>query len=281
MSDDGFQYFIERASRQPLLTAAEEVALAKRIEAGAAKDASEAEQVDGDRARQELIGRNVLLAVKQARRYQHAGVPLEDLVQEALIGIDRAARKFDWRKGHKFSTYAMWWIRHFIQRAVHKNRATIRIPGHIAERKRRIDQYLREHPGSELEEACEALDITLEQAEDAMSTTRVSQSLDAPYADEEAGDRYATIPDENAPDPQDIATDTHPRITAALAQLEPLQRRVIELRFGFNDEHPKSRDEVARILDVKPHAVQRAQRAALTQLGEELGSTIGLEEGAA
>lgn len=265
---DGLSEFIEKAGQIRVLTAAEEVALAKRIEAG---DHS---------AKQTLVEHNIRLAISVARKYSQSGIPLEDLIQEALIGVDRAADKFDYRRGLKFSTYAMWWIRHFIQRALHKNRATIRIPGHIVERKRKLDKYMREHPDSDLQEAADAMEITLTQAEEALGASRVVSSLDAPFADDEGGDRYAIIADEDAPDPADIAIDNTPELTAALDNLEPLQRQVIELRFGFKGP-VKSRDEVAEILGVRPHVVQRAQRAALEALGadDELAAVSRMASG--
>ena len=250
---DGLSEFIEKAGQIRVLTKVEEVELAKRIEKG------------DHAAKQRLVEHNIRLAISVARKYSQAGVPLEDLIQEALIGVDRAAEKFDWRKGLKFSTYAMWWIRHFIQRALHKNRATIRIPGHIVERKRKIDKYMREHPDADLAEAAAAIEVTLTQAEEALEVSRVVSSLDAPFADDETGDRYAIIADEDAPDPADIAVDNTPELTAALDKLPPLEREVIELRFGFHGP-VKGRDEVAEILGIKPHAVQRAQRSALELL---------------
>lgn len=256
---DGLALFIEQASKHRLLSAAEEQELAKRIELG------------DHRAKQILVEHNLRLAISAARRWQHAGVPLEDLIQEAVIGLHRAADKFDWRKNFKFSTYAMWWIRHMIQRALHKDRATIRVPGHVLERKRRIEKYLREHPGSSIEDAADHIDITVEQAEDALDGTRVVASLDAPFTsdDGDGGSRHSMIPDDDAADPAEMALDRHPRLTQALVQLEPIQRQVIELRFGFGGE-VKSRDEVADLLGIRPHAVQRAQREALAALKEEL-----------
>ena len=286
---DGLQYFMERAGQIRVLTAAEEVELAKRIERG------------DHAAKQTLIEHNIRLVISIARRYGNSGLPLEDLIQEGVIGLDRAADKFDYNRGFKFSTYATWWVRHMIQRALHKNRNTIRVPGHIVERKRRIDKYLRENPDADLEDAAAEIEITLEQAEDAMNSTRVVASLDEQLRGEEelGAARYAIVADDDAPDPADIAADPHPGLDQALACLDPLQRRVIELRFGF-DGVVRSRDETAHQLGVelhgddpvvhrdergkpdmsrwtvKPHVVQRAQRAALDKMRDELG--VELEE---
>jgi len=252
---------MERASKTPLLTATQERELAKRIEKG------------DHTARQHMVEANIRLAVSQARRYQHSGVPFEDLVQEAIIGVDRAATKFDWRTGNKFSTYAMWWIRHMIQRAVYAHRATIRIPGHIADRKRKLERFLNENPDLTLADAAAAQEITLEQAEEALDTVRVVASLDQPLTDEDGGDRYSLVADEGAGDPADmLLPDTHPELRRAMQGLDDLQRRVVELRFGFGDQRVHSRGEVAEILGVKPYIVQRAQRAAIGQLERDLAA---------
>lgn len=258
---EGFGQFLAQAAQHRILTAAEEKALAKRIEAGGP---------DGARAKRTLIEHNIKLAVHVARRYNSSDVPLEDLVQEAIIGVDRAASKFDWRKNIKFSTYATWWIRHMIQRALLRDRATIRVPGHIIGRKRQLDKYMAANPEATLEEAAAACEISLEHAEEALDGARVVSSLDAPFLGEEAGDRYAIYADETSPDPAELVGDHHPELTAALNKLTAFERRVIMLRFGF-DGPALGRDQVAEKLGVKPHAVQRAQKTALARLREHLG----------
>jgi RNA polymerase primary sigma factor len=251
---ESFDALMRKAAAMPLLRAEEEKALAKRVEAG------------DHEAKQILVERNIRLAVYVARRYQNAGVPLEDLVQEAVIGLHRAAEKFDWRRDLKFSTYATWWIRHMIQRAVHKDRATIRVPGHIVERQRKLHRYLQEHPEENLADAAEALELTLQQAEDAVGGAKVVASLDAPIGtDDPGGSRYDMIRDDAAADPAESLPDQFPGLAEALRNLTAFERRVVELRFGFAGP-VMSRDETADLLGVRPHVVQRAQRDALQRL---------------
>lgn len=249
-----------------MLTPTEEIALARRIQAG-----------DMD-AKRTLIEHNIRLAIHVARRYQHAGLPLEDLVQEAVVGVERAAVKFDPDRGFKFSTYAMWWIRHMIQRALHKDRTTIRVPGHIVERRRKVDRYLLNDPDATNEEIAEALEMPTHHVADARSGPRVVASLDAPLVDDgQSSDWHAIIEDTSAPDPAELVDDTFASLRDAMAQLEPLERDVLRARFGF-DNHPYSRDETANLLGVRPHAVQRAQKSGLARLREILGSDFQLED---
>jgi RNA polymerase primary sigma factor len=229
------------------------VALAKRIERG-----------DLD-AKRELIERNLRLAVMVAARFQ-SSVPLEDLAQEAFIGLDRAATKFDWRAGNKFSTYAMWWIRHMVQRAIHRERTTIRVPGHIIERERKIIRHLRTHHDATNEDIALALELTVEQVDDALHGTKVVASLDAPLAHSpEDGNRYSFIPDDNAPDPAEMLPEENVELRQAMASLPMLERKVLELRFGYHGE-PLARSAIALRLRVSDQAVGKAQREGMTRL---------------
>lgn len=252
---DGQAEFLERACDHRILTRTEERELALRIEKG------------DHEAKQTLIEHNIKLAVQIARRYQNSGVLFEDLCQEGFIGLNRAAEKFDWRTGYKFSTYATWWVRHMIQRAIHKDRNTIRIPGHIIERQRKIDKYLREvNPDADDQELSDALEIKLHHVTDARSQARVVASMDAPLtSDDDSGDWHAIIADEAAPDPAEMIADSHEPLTLAMADLEEIERDVIRLRFGF-DGPVLSREDTAAKLGVKPHVVQRAQRAGIAKL---------------
>ena len=252
---DGQAEFLDRACNHRILSRTEERDLALRIEKG------------DHAAKQMLIEHNIRLAVQIARKYQHAGVPFEDLCQEGFIGLNRAAEKFDWRTGYKFSTYATWWVRHMIQRAIHKDRSTIRIPGHIIERQRKIDKYLREVNGeADDEELSKALDIKLHHVTDARSQARVVASMDAPLtADDDSGDWHAVIADDSAPDPAEMVNDSHEPLDEAMAKLEPIERDTIRLRFGF-DGPVLSREDTAKKLGVKPHVVQRAQRSGIAKL---------------
>jgi RNA polymerase sigma factor (sigma-70 family) len=265
--NEGFGQFLQRAAQHRILTAREEKELAKRIEAGDHK------------AKQKLIEHNVKLAVHIAKRYTTDDIPLEDLVQEALIGVDRAATKFDWRKDIKFSTYATWWIRHMIQRALLRDRATIRVPGHIRARQVTLRAYMDKNPEATIEEAaanCEK-PMSVEHAKEALSGAQVVASLDAPFLGESTGDRYDLYADESSPDPADVISDSHPGLSDALKKLTPFERRVVELRFGLSGNSPLGRDETATELGVKPHAVQRAQKSAIARLKGELANTVSSE----
>lgn len=280
---------LDRIGQIPVLTAAQEYELARRIERGITdeqeltdrgmppQEPTLDELEDAALARRTLVEHNIRLAVHVSRKFATKDVPLEDLVNEAVIGLHRAAEKFNWRKGYKFSTYATWWIRHMIQRTLYRDRTTIRVPGHIIARKRSIEKWLREHPDDNMMDAAIALDITPDQAEDAMDGARVVSSLDSPFSTDDSGDRYSAIADETSPDPAELASDPYPELSTALAELTPLERRVLELRFGFYDQPVRSRDECAEILGMKPHVVQRNQKSALTKLREEL-TPLQLEE---
>lgn len=256
---------MERAGQFRVLTKAEEQALAKRIEKG------------DQAAKTTLIEHNIRLAIHVAKNYQNQGVEFEDLISEAVIGVERAAEKFDWRRNLKFSTYAVWWIKHMVQRAIHKEKSTIRVPGHIIERRRRITKYMRENPDATMEDAAEYIGVTPEQAAAAFEGAAVVASLDAPYPGEETGDRYGAIPDDGAPDPADMLREDNPKVARALATLTPIERRVIDLRFGF-DGPPLSRDDTAAAMGVRPHVVQRSQRTAIKKLGEALSTSEGEED---
>lgn len=261
--NESFSHFLQRIGKLRVLTATEEKELAKRIEAG------------DHAALNKLIEHNIRLAVSVAKKYQHHNVPLEDLVNEGVIGVHRAAVKFDHRRDLKFSTYATWWIRHMVQRAIHRDRATIREPGHIIERRRRIDKFLRENPDANLADAAEELDIKLEQAEEVNAGARVVSSLDMPYGagEDDGRDRYEMVPDDSAADPQDVHLEADPRLIDAVRTLSPIERRVLELRFGF-DGPVLSRDQTAEKLGIRPGVVQRSQRVALAKLREHLDDHI-------
>jgi RNA polymerase primary sigma factor len=266
LSSESFGAFLDTIGQIPVLTRQEEVELAKRIAAG---DLG---------AKETLIRHNIRLAVSIARRYSSnsnssTNISLEDLVQEGILGVNRAAEKFDHTKGFKFSTYATHWIMHFIQRAINRDRSTIRVPGHIVARKRAIERYLRENPEANIADAAVELGITLETAEETLAGgAHVVASLDQAFAGEGHGDRHSTVADDSAPDPAELITDAHPELTDALSALTPLEQRVVKLRWGFNGP-VRSRDQVAQELDIRPHVVQRTQKEALKKLHTALADT--------
>ncbi|HEX7254438.1 MAG TPA: sigma-70 family RNA polymerase sigma factor [Gaiellaceae bacterium] len=258
---DSLQLFLNDLGRYPLLTAADEVALAKRIERG-------------DRAAHELmVNSNLRLVVSLAKKYQGHGVSLLDLIQDGIIGLNRAVEKFDYRKGFKFSTYATWWIRQACQRAVANQSATIRIPVHVHERRmklRRARQKLETQLGRAptIEELAEAAQLKLSHAEEALEAVEVSASLNQTIGDgdQEFGDMFA---DDSAADPIELADISleRDRLRDALAELDERERRVLELRFGLGDtESATSLEEIGRELGLTRERVRQLEARALQQL---------------
>jgi RNA polymerase primary sigma factor len=255
---------MHRAGRYPLLTASEEVALAKRIERG---DAA---------AKERMINSNLRLVISIAKRYQSHGLPLLDLVQEGVIGLNRAVEKFDWRRGYKFSTYATWWIRQACQRALSGQSATIRIPTHVNERQakiRRVGRKLETELGRAptREELARAADLALSHVEEALDAAVAPVSLNQPVGSEGEGELGDLFRDDNASDPAEEATASVRRqeVRRALASLPERERRVLELRFGFDGE-PTSLEAIGRELGISRERVRQLEEAAYARLADEL-----------
>jgi RNA polymerase primary sigma factor len=264
---DSLQLFLNGIGRYKLLTADEEVALAKRIERG---DMA---------AKEHMTNANLRLVVSLAKRYQGHGVPLLDLIQDGVIGLNRAVEKFDWRKGYKFSTYATWWIRQACQRAIANQSATIRVPVHVQERRqklRRARQRLEAAEGRAptTEELAEAAQLKLSHAEEALSAVEASVSLNQAIGDGdgEFGDLFA---DTDAADPLELADTSfeHARLREALGELEDRERRVLELRFGIGtaDGQQQSLEQIGRELGLTRERIRQLESSALGQLQERLG----------
>jgi RNA polymerase primary sigma factor len=259
---DSFQIFYNQASRYPLLTGAEELELAKAIERGnlAAKD--------------RLINSNLRLVVKFARRYQGHGLSLEDLVQEGMLGLIRASEKFDWRRGYKFSTYAVLWIKQSMQRGIDNSGRQVRIPAHVAQHERtvnRIDAELRaklERDPTD-EEVAEAAQLPLDRVAATRDLTRVTTSLDAPVGDGDTsfgelhGGSTANVEQEHAEAEQEQV------VGEALERLPEQQRRVVQLRFGTGGEPALSVRDTARELGVTQKDARKLEAEALEHLADE------------
>ena len=261
---DSLQLFLNEAGRYPLLTAAQEVSLAKRIE-------------DGDKlAKDLLVNSNLRLVVSIAKKYQGHGLTLLDLIQEGIIGLIRAAEKFDWRKGFKFSTYATWWIRQAVQRGVANKARTIRIPVHIVEREQKIARAERELL-ARLEraptdvEVSEQSRISLKQVREVRAAARAVASLDRPVGDDDSasfGDLFAS--DEAAPDEQIEVALTEQAVHDAVAELSEREQRILKLRYGLDgSEEPKSLEEIGRILGITRERVRQLEAEALRHLAEQ------------
>jgi RNA polymerase primary sigma factor len=267
---DALQLFFAEMGRHQLLTAAEEVALAKRVERG---DLA---------AKERMINSNLRLVVSIAKRYRGHGVPFGDLIQEGTIGLNRAVEKFDYRRGFKFSTYATWWIKQAVQRAIAGQSRTIRVPTHVHERRQKLARTARklEHElgrDPTHEELAEASGLALKHVEEALSVVEARVSLNQSVgqdADAELGD---LLPDELSDDPALLADDSlrQQAVRRAVALLPERERRVVELRFGLGEDGPQTLDSIAGELGITRERVRQLEGSALMALARELG---GLED---
>lgn len=263
MPGDSLQQFLNQAASHRLLTAAEERALARRWREG-----------DED-ARLELIKCNMRLVISIARRHQHRGVELLDLIQDGYLGLDRASRKFDPDRGFKFSTYATWWIRQAIQRGIAANRFTIRVPAQAVEHRAKARDALRRDPEASVHDVATSLELTPAQVQRALDSAEVVVSLDRELfiSDGHSQSLLDTLPDPHADDPSEVSADGT-LVREELAKLPDLQRQVLELRFGFDGAPARSLAEVADALELPQHVVQSAQRQALTRLREVMARDV-------
>jgi RNA polymerase primary sigma factor len=260
-SADSLQLFLKDVGKVDLLTAAQEVELAKRIESG------------DHRAKQEMVEANLRLVVSIAKRYRNQGLPFLDLIQEGTIGLVRAAEKFDWRKGYKFSTYATWWIRQAVARALADKARTIRMPVHVVEKLNKImrtERKLRAEKGREptAAEIAVDLDLSVEEVESIRRTSQTPVSLEKPVGDEEESEFGQFIEDVHTPLPEEAA-DTAFRAEAlakCLGSLNYRERRVLELRYGLNGEQPRTLDEVGRAFQVTRERIRQIENQGLKKL---------------
>jgi RNA polymerase primary sigma factor len=262
---------MNNVGRYPLLTAAEEVALAKRIERG------------DPEAKERMINCNLRLVISIAKRYQNRNLPLLDLFQEGVIGLNRAVEKFDWRRGYKFSTYATWWIRQACQRAVSGQSDTIRIPTHVHERRvklggaaARLEPKLGREPTRD--ELAAETGLSLRHVDEALDVAEAPVSLNRPIGSEEDGQYGDLFADPGALDPEAEATDSLRRlaIRRAVARLPEREARILELRFGF-DAEPASLEQIGRELGITRERVRQLEARAFSKLQDELA---GLAEAA-
>ena len=259
---DALQLFLNEIRRYPLLTKEEEVELAKAIEQGDLE------------AKERMINSNLRLVVSIAKKYQGHELALLDLIQEGILGLIRAAEKFDWRKGYKFSTYATFWIRQAIQRGLANQGRTIRIPVHIGQRERKIARAERElaanhgRPPTD-EEVAAAAEITLAELHETREVMRTITSLERPVgaeSDTELGDLLAS--DEIQPHEEVEIGLRDETVRAALDQLPDQEREVIGLRFGIGGDDPTPLREAGRRLGLSPERVRRIEHKALERLAE-------------
>src|SRR6186713_2688297 len=269
---DALQLFLREAGRHPLLTASQEVSLAKRIERG------------DPLAKQRMIQSNLRLVVSIAKNYRNQGLPFLDLIQEGTLGLVRAAEKFDYRKGFKFSTYATWWIRQAIARALADKARTIRIPVHVVEKLNKIGRAERKlvtELGREPtpDEIAEHTGIEPEEVESIKRSAQAPVSLEKPVGDEEESEFGQFIADERAESPYERAAEilTKEALREALENLSYRERRVLELRYGLGGEHPRTLDEVGRTFNVTRERIRQIENQSLKKL-QSLGEAQKLRE---
>jgi RNA polymerase primary sigma factor len=257
---DAMSLFMQEVRRYPLLTGAEEVELAKRIERGDLE------------AKSRLVNSNLRLVISNARKYQGHELPLLDLIQEGILGLIRAAEKFDWRKGYKFSTYAPFWIRQAIQRALDNRARTIRIPVHLGQRERRVARVARElaarlgrEPSDE--EIAQAAELSLDELAELREAVRVVTSLDRPVGESEETPFGALLAsDERGPEEEVEIILREDALRRALDQLPEQEREVVKLRYGVGGDDPTPLVETGRRLGISQDTVRRLERKALAEL---------------
>ena len=257
---DALRLFLDEIGQYPLLSAADEVELAKRIERG------------DQRAKNEMINANLRLVVHIAKRYQNQGLTLLDLIQEGIFGLIRAVEKFDWRKGFKFSTYATWWIRQALQRALQKQAREIHLPVHVAERARRLER-VREELAKKLdrdptdEELAAETSLSVRQIAEVRDAARVVASLDQPVGEEGDTALGEILPGGAGEFTEDIHMSLQEQdVRHAVAQLPEPQRSVVRLRYGLSGAEPMSLYRVGRELRMAPRRVRALEEDALTSL---------------
>jgi RNA polymerase primary sigma factor len=261
VSTDSLQLFLKDIGRVPLLTARQEVELAKRIELG-----------DLD-AKRHMVEANLRLVVSIAKNYRNQGLAFLDLIQEGTIGLVRAAEKFDYRRGFKFSTYATWWIRQAVARAIADKGRTIRMPVHVVEKLNKINRIERKlvaELGREpsIPEISEAVGIPESEVEHIKRSAQTPVSLEKPVGDDEESEFGQFIADENAPSPEESAELSlrHEALQGVLNTLTYRERRVLELRYGLDGEQPRTLDEVGRTFNVTRERIRQIENQSLQKL---------------
>jgi RNA polymerase primary sigma factor len=286
-TDDTIGLYLKEVSRVPLLTATQEVELAQRIERGrmareelARGNVSSHHRIelrklieDGWAAREHLITANSRLVISVAKKYMGRGVPFLDLIQEGNIGLIRATKKFDYRRGHKFSTYATWWIRQAVTRAIADQGRTIRVPVHMGDQINkllRVQHQLTQRLGREptVEEVAEALEVPPKKVENMIQVARRPLSLETPTDDEEDSVLGDFIEDDEAAPPDDTATYNLLRehLSEVLNGLPPREVRILQLRYGLLDGQAYTLEEVGRKMGVTRERVRQIEAQALSRL---------------
>lgn len=271
--DDPVRMYLKEIGRVPLLSAAEEITLAKTIERGNAEDATEEEIKAGTIAKKKLTDANLRLVVSIAKRYVGRGMLFLDLIQEGNLGLLKAVDKFDYSKGYKFSTYATWWIRQAITRAIADQARTIRIPVHMVEtinKLIRISRQLLQDKGREPlpEEIAEKMEIPVERVREIMKIAQEPVSLETPIGEEEDSHLGDFIEDSEAVAPDDAASFIllKEQIEDVFSCLTDRERKVLYLRFGLKDGRPRTLEEVGQHFNVTRERIRQIEGKALSKL---------------
>jgi RNA polymerase primary sigma factor len=259
--DDPVRMYLKEIGKVGLLNAGEEIELAKRMEAG------------DELAKRKLAEANLRLVVSIAKRYVGRGMLFLDLIQEGNLGLIKAVEKFDYRKGYKFSTYATWWIRQAITRAIADQARTIRIPVHMVEtinKLMRVSRQLLQEFGRDPlpEEIAEEMGITVEKVREIMKIAQEPVSLETPIGEEEDSHLGDFIPDDDAPAPAEAAAFTllKEQLMTVLDTLTPREEKVLRLRFGLDDGRARTLEEVGKEFDVTRERIRQIEAKALRKL---------------
>ncbi len=296
-SDDVVGLYLKEAGRVPLLTAEEEVALAKRMERGVLAEQQLAEYgdtlppddvytlrdliEDGQLAQEHLVRANARLVISVAKKYIGRGVPFLDLIQEGNIGLIRATNKFEYQRGHKFSTYATWWIRQAVSRAVADQGRTIRVPVHMGDqlnRLRRVQLQLLQELGRDptIEELAEGMETTPDKIENLMEISRHPVSLETPIDDEGDSTFGDFVEDSGSPAPaEEVATHLlHEQLERALGRLPKREAQILKLRYGLEDGRVYTLEEVGQAIGVTRERVRQLEAQALNRLRQSSAHVI-------
>lgn len=272
-ADDTVRMYLKEIGRVPLLTAEEEIRLAKDMETGAAKQATEAEKKAGKRAKQKLADANLRLVVSVAKKYLGRGLHFLDLIQEGNMGLLRAVNKFDYRKGYKFSTYATWWIRQAITRAIADQSRTIRVPVHMVETINKINRASREllqQYGREAtnEEIADAVHMSVEKLLRIRKIAQEPLSLETPVGEKADSHLQDFLEDHDAVSPDDAAGSIllHEQLIALMNNLNAREREVLELRYGLRDGKMRTLEEVGAHFGVTRERIRQIEGKALSKL---------------
>lgn len=279
--DDPVKMYLKEIGSMRLLDSDEEIVLAKKVEKGSLPDATDEDKKEADDAKKELADRNLRLVVSIAKKYLGRGLQFLDLIQEGNLGLLKAVDKFDYTKGYKFSTYATWWIRQAITRAIADQARTIRVPVHMVEtinKLNRISRQLLQEKGREAtnEELAEAMGISVEKIREVKKIAQDPISLETPIGEKEDSHLGDFIEDHEAVAPDDAAGSIllREQIEELLQSLTDRERQVLELRFGLKDGKTRTLEEVGKYFDVTRERIRQIEGKALVKLKKSAKTLI-------